>query len=157
MKNLFVKNDDGSYAEMSWESVFNKINKEKEVGESISTVYECVKTLKLKIKNPKIESFMAMYLNHGNQFIKLEVLSRGVEEQTAVYTRDIIRRALLNYATGIIVAHNHPTDILKPSQADKDLTRAIKNGCDFMDLRLLDHIILGNGNRIFSFRENGLL
>lgn len=108
--------------------------------------------------NLPIEQFRVVYLDNSNRIIKDESLSEGVEDQTSVYPRKVMQRALLLHATGVIVAHNHPTGKLSPSNADLRITRALVSAADAVDIRFLDHIIIGcEGKGYFSFRENGLI
>lgn len=104
------------------------------------------------------EQLRVLFVNNSNKIIKDEVLSHGVEDQTAVYPRKIMKRAMALNATGIIVVHNHPTGQLRPSNADLVITRAIATAAEALDLRFLDHIIVGREDKgYFSFRENGLI
>ena len=104
------------------------------------------------------EQFRVVFVDNSNAVLKDETLSKGIEDQTAVYPRKVMKRALSLHATGIIVAHNHPTGQLIPSTADKNITRALVNASEALDIRFLDHIILGReGKGYFSFRENGLI
>lgn len=104
------------------------------------------------------EQFRVIFLDNSNRILKEEILSEGVEDQTAVYPRKVVKRALMLNATGIIVVHNHPTGQLTPSNADRNITRALVAAAESLDLRMLDHIIVGReGKGYFSFRENGLL
>lgn len=104
------------------------------------------------------EQFRVVFVNHRNKVVKDEVLSYGVEDQTAVYPKKVAKRALSMHATGVIVAHNHPSGKTSPSSADKHITKAIAAAMEVVEIRLLDHIILGReGKGYFSFRENGLL
>lgn len=109
-----------------------------------------------KEKTAKVESFYVVYVDHGNTLIKKQKLSTGIEEQTAVYPRQIIREALKQHATGIILVHNHPSGSPAPSIADKQITESVKKGCNFLDIRLLDHVIISPQGH-YSFRENGLI
>jgi DNA repair protein RadC len=104
------------------------------------------------------EQFRVIYVDNANRIIKDEVLSEGIEDQTAVYPRKIVRHAILNYATGVLVCHNHPTGQLRPSNADIAMTRLIHAACEALDVRFLDHLIIGTEDKgYFSFRENGML
>lgn len=104
------------------------------------------------------EQLRVIFVNNLNRVIKDEVISSGTEDQTAVYPRKIMKRAMALHATGIIVVHNHPTGQLRPSNADINITRALAAAANTLDLRLLDHVIVGREEKgYFSFRENGLL
>ena len=104
------------------------------------------------------EQLRVIFVNNLNRVIKDEVISSGTEDQTAVYPRKIMKRAMALHATGMIVVHNHPTGQLRPSNADIVITRALVAAAEALDLRMLDHVIVGREDKgYFSFRENGLL
>ncbi|MBF0406985.1 MAG: DNA repair protein RadC [Candidatus Riflebacteria bacterium] len=136
------------------------IVKKKAFGEKklVRDAKDVVEYLTAVMSNLNEEEFRVIYLDHSNRIIGDEIISRGVEEQTAVYPRKIIRHALLNHATGLIISHNHPTGSIKPSTADKMVTEAISDATKAVEIRLLDHIIIGRESAgYFSFRENGML
>ncbi|NLF97643.1 MAG: DNA repair protein RadC [Candidatus Riflebacteria bacterium] len=104
------------------------------------------------------EQLRVIFVNNLNRVIKDEVLSSGTEDQTAVYPRKIMKRAMALHATGIIVVHNHPTGHLRPSNADINITRQLVAAAATLDLRFLDHVIVGREEKgYFSFRESGML
>ncbi len=110
------------------------------------------------MRNLPEEQLRVIFVNNANRIIRDEVLSRGVEDQTAVFPRQIMKRAMALHATGIIVVHNHPTGQLRPSNADLTITRSLVAAADTLAIRMLDHVIVGNEEKgYFSFRENGLL
>jgi len=124
----------------------------------ISAASSLITYLGTSMENLPEEQLRVLFVNNSNKIIKDEVLSEGVEDQTAVYPRKIMKRAMALHATGIIVVHNHPTGQLRPSNADLVITRAIAAAADTLDLRFLDHIIVGKEDKgYFSFRENGLI
>lgn len=124
----------------------------------VNNAAEVVEYLSAIMVNLPEERFHVVYFDQANVIISDETLSHGVEDQTAVYPRLVMKRALTHHATGFLVAHNHPSGHLTPSQADRDLTRALAAAADTLALRFLDHLILGReGKGYFSFRENGLL
>lgn len=98
------------------------------------------------------EVFMVLFLDNQHRLIKQEKLFFGTINQASVYPREIIKEALFCNAAAIIVAHNHPSGSCEPSEADHALTRKIKQACDLVDLRFVDHIIVGKGD-YFSFQE----
>lgn len=102
------------------------------------------------------EVFLVLYLNQSAKFIKHEIISSGGMTATVADVRLILKNALLYQANQIIVAHNHPSGSLQPSNTDKDLTRKLKDAAAMMDIKLLDHIIIA-GNNYFSFGDEGLL
>ncbi len=100
---------------------------------------------------------MAMYLNRSNRVIGVYHMSTGGITGTVVDIRLLLSVALKTAATGIILAHNHPSGNLKPSEADKELTNKIKKASEYMDIKLLDHLIIAQEGKYFSFNEDGLL
>jgi len=102
------------------------------------------------------ERFIAMYLNRANRVIGIYLVSIGGITGTVADTRLILGVALKTAAVGIILAHNHPSGNLKPSRVDEDLTRRIKEAAQYMDIKVLDHLILGPvDNGYYSFADEG--
>ncbi len=112
--------------------------------------------LKEQIGGKPREVFTALFLDHRNHLLAFETLQEGTVDHTAVYPREILKRALELNATGIILAHNHPAGSLEPSEGDKQLTRQILSCAKAMGLTLHDHFILA-AEGSFSFRQAGLL
>lgn len=104
------------------------------------------------------ERFIVMYLNRANRVIGIYPLSVGGITGTVADPRLILAVALKVVATNIILVHNHPSGNLQPSRVDEDLTRRIKEAALYMDIKVLDHIILGpNDSEYYSFADEGLL
>jgi DNA repair protein RadC len=103
------------------------------------------------------ERFVAMYLNRSNRVIGVYPMSVGGITGTVVDIRLLLSVALKTAGTGIILAHNHPSGNLKPSEADKDLTKKIKKASEFLDIKLLDHLIIVPEGKYLSFIEEGML
>ncbi len=102
------------------------------------------------------EVFAALFLDNRHQLIKFEELFQGTIDGASVYPREVVKKALFYNAAAIIVAHNHPSGIAEPSQADEHITIRLKDALSLVDIRLLDHLIIGDGN-IVSLAERGLL
>ena len=103
------------------------------------------------------EQFMVMYLNHANFLMAVERISTGGMTSTIADIRVIFKKALSGQSTSkIILAHNHPSGHLKPSEADKKLTERIRDGGKLLDIQLIDHLILAD-NRYFSFADEQVL
>jgi len=115
--------------------------------------YESFLTL---IDDPTKEHFMVAYLNQGNKIIKMERISTGGITATLADPKVIFKKALLKEATAIMVCHNHPSGVAKPSADDKQLTRKIVAAGKILDIQVVDHLIIGE-NSYFSFAENGLM
>lgn len=117
---------------------------------------ELLNYLRTDIGFKNSEEFKVIYLSSSNRLIGEETLFRGTIDRSVVYPRLIIERALKYPTKGIIFAHNHPSGDLTPSRKDIALTQELKDLLDVLDIKLLDHIILGDENH-FSFYENGLI
>jgi DNA repair protein RadC len=110
----------------------------------------------LPYHNEKIEHFVALYVDNKNNLMAQHLISKGTVGETAVYPREIIRHALLEQASGIIVGHNHPGGDPKPSIQDIEMTRRLGEACRTMDIRLMDHVIVSRGGH-YSFQAQGML
>ncbi|MCE5281477.1 MAG: DNA repair protein RadC [Deltaproteobacteria bacterium] len=102
------------------------------------------------------EEFCVLYLDAQNQLIEFETIQRGIVNQAVVYPRQVLEGALKKKASAIILAHNHPSGHVRPSDADIRLTRTIQEIAKFVDILVHDHLIVGEGS-VFSFREEGLI
>lgn len=102
------------------------------------------------------EEFYAIYLNNANKVIGHRQISRGGITNTVLDVKILLKHGIEMLATGIIAVHNHPSGNLKPSQADKDLTKKLKEAARSIDIQLLDHIIVGDTN-YYSFADEGIL
>ena len=102
------------------------------------------------------EVFAVLFLDAQTRLIKLEEMFRGTLTQAAVYPREVVKRALDLQASAVIFAHNHPSGAAEPSRADELLTQTLKSALALVDIRVLDHLVVGH-NDVISFAERGLL
>jgi DNA repair protein RadC len=102
------------------------------------------------------EVFSVLYLTKRHQVIACEELFRGTIDGASVHPRIIVKQALRYNAAALIISHNHPSGIAEPSQADELITQRIKEALALVDIRLIDHIIVGNGASV-SLAERGLV
>ncbi len=102
------------------------------------------------------ESFRVMFLDAQNRLIVCEELFRGTLTQAAVYPREILKAALRHNAAAVVLAHNHPSGISRPSQADRHLTDTLRQALALVDIQVLDHFIVA-GRQSLSFAEHGWL
>ncbi len=102
------------------------------------------------------EALAIIYLNNAGKILHQEILSFGGITNTIVDIKLILKNALLHLASNIIVAHNHPSGTLNPSNADIDITQKLKEAAKAVDIKLYDHIIIA-GNDFYSFNENGMM
>lgn len=104
----------------------------------------------------KQEHFISVTINGANEVINVRVVSIGLIDRTPVHPREVFADAVVDRASGIIVAHNHPAGRLEPSSLDTEVTQQLKKAGELMGIPLLDHIIF-NRNGYFSFLESGVL
>ncbi|MER1966255.1 DNA repair protein RadC [Castellaniella sp. GW247-6E4] len=104
----------------------------------------------------RVEHCIALYLDTQLQLIGCEEVSRGTLSQATVYPREVVRAALGHHAAGLILAHNHPSGLAEPSPADLSLTRHLKQALALVDIRLIDHLIVGASGTV-SLAERGEL
>ena len=109
------------------------------------------------LRGLKREAFAIIYLDASHGIIDSEVLSEGTVTVNTIYPREVVLAALKKNAAALVIAHNHPSGNLKPSPQDRHLTRTLHIICSFMHIRLLDHLIIGNGEKPFSFADNGMM
>jgi DNA repair protein RadC len=102
------------------------------------------------------EVFAVIFLDVQNRLLGLEELFRGTLTQTSVYPREVVLRALHHQAAAVVLSHNHPSGSVQPSRADEALTQTLKAALALVDVRVLDHIIVGTGETL-SMAERGLM
>ena len=112
--------------------------------------------LRLKLQDRPHEVFAGVFLDAQNRVLAVEELFRGTLTQTSVYPREVVKRALHHNAGALIFAHNHPSGVAEPSRADEALTQALKQALALVDVRVLDHFVIGAGTAM-SFAERGLI
>ncbi len=103
------------------------------------------------------EVFACLLLDNQHRVIEFRELFRGTIDGASVYPREVVKTALAYNAAAVIFAHNHPSGIAEPSEADRLITHRLKQALNLVDIRVLDHFIVGDGDRAYSFAENGLL
>jgi len=112
--------------------------------------------LRLRIASLEHEVFVCLFLDAQHRLIAAEELFRGTLSQTSVYPREVVKAALRHNAAAVIFAHNHPSRLAEPSRADELLTQALKQALTLVDIKTLDHFVVG-ANATISFAERGLL
>jgi DNA repair protein RadC len=112
--------------------------------------------LQLHLAARSHEVFAVLFLDTQNKLLAMEELFRGTLTQTSVYPREVVIRALHHQAAAVVLAHNHPSGTVQPSRADEALTQTLKAALALVDVRVLDHIIVGHGQAL-SMAEKGLL
>lgn len=112
--------------------------------------------LRLTLHARPHEVFVVVFLDAQHRVLASEELFRGTLTQTSVYPREVVKRALFHNAAAVILAHNHPSGVAEPSRADEYLTATLKTALALVDVRVLDHMIVGRG-QVVSLAERGLL
>ncbi|MEZ8082795.1 JAB domain-containing protein [Enterovibrio norvegicus] len=112
--------------------------------------------LKLKLSNKSIECFGVFYLDNQNRVIDNEIISKGTIDKAQVYPREVVKSVLAMNCNAVIFYHNHPSGIAEPSAADKYITNRCADALSLVDVRTLDHMIIGE-NDVYSFAEHGLI
>jgi DNA repair protein RadC len=112
--------------------------------------------LQLQLAHKTHEVFAVLFLDHQNRMLAMEELFRGTLSQTSVYPREVVLRALHYQAAAVVLSHNHPSGSVQPSRADEHLTQTLKAALALVDVRVLDHIIVCQGETL-SMAERGLI
>ncbi len=109
-----------------------------------------------QLRDRPYEVFCCLHLNTRHQLIAFEELFRGTIDGASVHPREVVKSALARNAAAVILAHNHPSGVAEPSHADELITQRLRDALALVDVRVLDHVIVGDG-RCMSFAERGLL
>ncbi len=112
--------------------------------------------LRLQLASLGHEVFCVLFLDAQNRLLMFEEMFRGTLTQTSVYPREVVKRALQLGAGAVILAHNHPSGVAEPSRADEFLTQSLRSALQLVDVRVLDHLVVGREG-VTSFAERGLL
>ena len=112
--------------------------------------------LQLHLAHKPHEVFAVLFLDAQNRLLQLDEMFQGTLTQTSVYPREVVLRALQYRAAAVVLAHNHPSGTVQPSRADEALTQTLKAALALVDVRVLDHVIVGSGEAL-SMAERGLL
>lgn len=112
--------------------------------------------LQARLRGYPHEVFACLYLDNRHRVIDHEILFRGTLDGASVHPREVVKAALAHNAAAVILAHNHPSGVAEPSQADLHLTRRLREALGLVDIRVLDHLVIGDGEAV-SFAERGLL
>jgi len=112
--------------------------------------------LRARIRHLGHEMFCCLYLDNRHRVLGFDEMFRGTIDGTSVYPREVVKEALTINAAAVILAHNHPSGVAEPSQADERITRRLKSALELVDIRLLDHLIIGDGETT-SMASRGLM
>ena len=124
-------------------------------GDVLNNASEVENYLKLKLRHYPYEVFACVFLDNKHRVIEFEELFRGTIDSASVHPREVIRRVIHHNAAAVIFSHNHPSGVAEPSQADQRITDRLKHALSFIDVRVLDHFIIGD--EVVSFAQRGLI
>jgi DNA repair protein RadC len=129
---------------------------ELERGEAMSDPGRVRRFLSARLRDLPHEVFACLYLDNRHRVIQYEELFRGTIDGASVPPREVVKAALGRNAAAVIFAHNHPSGVAEPSDADQRITRRLRDALSLVDIRVLDHFVVGDGMAV-SFAERGLL
>lgn len=109
-----------------------------------------------QLRHQQQEVFAVLFLDNQNRLLRYEALFYGTLDSASVYPREVVKKALGCNAAAVILAHNHPSGVAEPSQADRHITQRLQQALELVGVRVLDHMIVGDGE-VSSFAERGLL
>ena len=125
-------------------------------GDGITDPAQAKLYVQARLRDYPHEVFACLYLDNRHRCLQFEELFRGTIHGASVHPREVVKQALYHNAAAIILAHNHPSGVANPSQADRDLTDRLKAALALVDVRVLDHLVVGDGECV-SFAERGWL
>lgn len=125
-------------------------------GEALSNPADTRQFLLARLRHHPHEVFACLLLDNRHRVIAFEELFRGTIDAASVYPREVVKLALARNAAAVILAHNHPSGVAEPSRADELLTHRLRDALALVDIRLLDHFVIGDGEAV-SFAERGLI
>lgn len=125
-------------------------------GQSIRSPADSREFLVARLRDRPHEVFCCLFLDNRHRVIAFDELFQGTIDNTTVYPREVVRQALRRNAAAVILAHNHPSGVAEPSEADQLITRRIRGALELIDVRLVDHFVIGDG-ACTSLASRGLL
>jgi DNA repair protein RadC len=156
---LVIQETNGTYRTASAEEILraarSEINRRFRRGQALSSPAVSQDFLRLRLAHLEHEVFAVLWLDTRHRVIGFEELFRGTIDGSSVHPREVVKSALGHNAAACILAHNHPSGISTPSSADRSITRRLVESLSLIDVRVLDHIIVGED--CLSFAESGIL
>lgn len=157
---LYVKDANGTYLEAHTDDLVaatrRALRRTFRKGKAIRSPADTEAFLIAELATEPNEIFCCLYLDNRHRVIKFDRAFHGTIDGTSVYPRVIVKRALELNAAAVILAHQHPSGIAEPSQADERITRRLKSALELVDIRVLDHLVIG-GDTVVSLASRGLL
>ena len=158
-RSLMVKDESGRYRPASGneiiEAALSEINRRFARGVMITSPDQTLEFLRLRLSPLEHEVFAVLWLDNKNRVLVFEELFRGTINSASVHPREIVKSAMKHNAAACILCHNHPSGDSNPSSADQNITLRIREALNVVEVRTLDHVIVGE--RPYSFAEHGLL
>lgn len=137
--------------EMARRHLFENIQR----GDALCSPVDTRRYLSAELRSCTQEVFACLFLDNRNRVLCFEKMFYGTIDGASVYPREVVRMALAHNAAAVIFAHNHPSGVAEPSSADRQITQRLKDALALIDVRVLDHVIVGD--EVVSFAERGLL
>lgn len=125
-------------------------------GDALTSPDHTRRFLSARLRDRHQEVFACLFLDNRHRVIEFEELFHGTIDGASVHPREVVRRCLAHNAAAVILAHNHPSGVAEPSRADEQITRRLKEALALVDVRLLDHMVIGDGE-IVSLAERGVI
>ncbi|MCU7884179.1 MAG: DNA repair protein RadC [Candidatus Thiodiazotropha sp. (ex Lucinoma annulata)] len=138
--------------EMSRRYLWEQLRK----SDSLTNPQQTRNYLQAKLRHYPYEVFSCLFLDNRHRIICYEELFRGTIDGASVHPREVVKRALEHNAAALILAHNHPSGVAEPSRADQQITKRLKEALALVDIRVLDHIVIGEGEPV-SLAERGMV
>ena len=155
---LYIKDLCGVYQPAPKETILSEARKlsgyQFRRGAAILSPTAAKEAIGLKLSGLEHEVFGCLFLDAKHRVLAFEVLFHGTIDGASVYPRQVVKRALAQNAAAVILTHNHPSGVAEPSQADRQLTQRLKDALALIDVRVLDHFIVGDGEPL-SMAEYG--
>lgn len=123
-------------------------------GDALTTPQQTKLYLSSILRDRQREAFYILFLDNQHRVIRDEILFEGTIDAASVYPREVVKRALHHNAAAVILAHNHPSGVAEPSQADRRITDRLRDALSLVEIRVLDHFVVGDGE-VVSFAERG--
>ena len=124
--------------------------------DTLTSPAHCARFLRIRLRRREREVFAVVFLDSQHRVIQYEELFQGTIDGTSVHPREVVRAALRHNAAAVILAHNHPSGVAEPSQADVRITERLRQALGLIDVRVLDHLVVGD-QEVVSLAERGLL